>query len=901
METASLHRPQWATIQPQSRKKQLVTRLRRFHSGKWQQAVWLLTFASIQPLALQADESSSASSGGANPVGEIVELDPLVITDSNSLVTTLPVRPVTGVYGFATNYQDIPRSITQINPEQFASDIISSYSDFQRYSPSVNQSTGQIANYGSPTIRGSKSDAYQNGVRLLTRQQNNRPFTLNAYEGADIVAGPAPVIFGPSERTSGYVDYLTKKAYFDKQHTTINLRLGKFYADGTGFKDNENWQIDNGGPLIKDELAYRISYQGENIHAYQYNGGDKYHDIFGTLAWLPNKDLTIDWNFEYGDFEWLVNNGYNRVTNDLIRNGTYLSGPATPIIQGAFAGGDGKQYYSPVYKPGIGFDGTSFIKRTASKGQFLPGDALTGAPTDKQAGTIVGYVLDPALVKPVQLNDNAALNAPGYPSSTAAFNTQLRIKKRFGERFSVLNNALYQYYTTDTASNGGFYNWIRTHTIEDRTEGLLSLDFNLFGLPILHDSNTGVSYRYEQVHNYKDSQKGGYGPTGDQYDLTGDPTTFTRNAFFGAPVYPFSGTASTPVATRFGYLKGFYPYLTVPESTDNAVSPGGSDPAQPWLSSATNHTDTGTLSFYSQHRFALGEKFFVDTGARISGINSKITNPLPLNAANATIEDSIDTWIPGWSASLSFKPVSRITTYVTYAYIQAVNGMTTGSPTWANVNGVTNIYDPAAFESLSELKEAGVKAELVPGQLFGAISVYSQTRDLTLQSVPNADPIRAKGLYEGFEANLRYQPSRAFTIGINYSYLSATTLNQNISAPKPLQADNATNILGTTALGLGDWRITNLPRNSGSLFASYEFESGFGVKTDLWVRDRYLANNYGIVTVPSEYNLNLSLFYNQPSWTVALDFQNVTNERNFAGASTLLEPLSIQGRFTYRF
>ena len=258
----------------------------------------------------------------ADDAAEIVQLDNFVVTNASSLKTVLPVRPVSGVYGFDTAYQDVPRSITQINPKQFEFDVISSYSDFTRYSPSVNQATGQLANYGSPTIRGSITDVYQNGVRMLVRQQNNRPFTLNAYEAADIVAGPAPVIYGPSARTSGYVNYLTKKPYFDGQHTTVTVRLGKLYADGTGFKDNENWTIDTGGPLIPGKLAYRFSYQGENSSSYYRNVDDRFHDFYGTLAWLPTQGLTIDWNFEYGTFDWLVNNGLNRVTNDFVRNGT---------------------------------------------------------------------------------------------------------------------------------------------------------------------------------------------------------------------------------------------------------------------------------------------------------------------------------------------------------------------------------------------------------------------------------------------------------------------------------------------------------------------------------------------------------------------------------------------------
>lgn len=831
-----------------------------------------------------AQPADAAEAAGS----DVLQLDPFVVTDAKSLTTTLPVRPVAGVYGFDTPYQDIPRSITQINPQQFAQDVITNYSDFTRYSPSVNQSTGQLNNYGSPTIRGATSDVYQNGVRMLMRQQNNRPFTLNAYEAADIVAGPAPVIYGPTARTAGYVNYLTKKPAFDDQHTTVSLRLGKFYGGDLGTIANENWTIDTTGPIIKNKLAYRVSYQGENVDPYYRNISDSFHDIYATLAWLPASGLTVDWNVEWGKFDWVTNNSVNRITPDFVNNGTYLAGPATPIIQ------VGSAFYSPVLNASGGV--TGWITRTRAGTGFTPGVATTDPTrnTTAGAGTIVGYVLDPANVHPESLDRTAALNAPGYPSTTDAFNTQLRVRKTFSDRFTVLSNTIYQYYQTDNPSNGGFYNWITDDTFETRVEGLLKLDYKIFGLPVHHDSNTGFSYRFEEVKNYKDGQAAGYGPTGDWFDLGADQNSWTRNAFFGATIYPFTGAITDPVLTRFGYLKGFWPYLTVPESPANADSPGGSGTG---LSTTTNHTWTDSLSFYTQHSFKFGEKWLFDAGLRETYVFSKIRNPLALNPTNGAIHDSIDNWLPGYSFSLSYKPVPRLTTYATYAYVVATNGMTTGSPTWA----AGNQYDPANFDSLSELSEFGAKAELIPGRLVGGLAVYRQTRDLTLTTVPGQDPVLSKGQFQGVEFNLRYQPTREFTVGLNYNYLDANSLDQTVSGPNPIVVDNTTNIIGSTSLGYGDWRVTNLPRNNVTLFASYQFASGFGVRADAWLRDSYIANNNASVVIPSEYNLNVGVFYNRAAWSVQVDFQNVTDERNFAGASTVLEPFGVQGRITYKF
>ena len=72
------------------------------------------------------------------------------------------------------------------------------------------------------------------------------------------------------------------------------------------------------------------------------------------------------------------------------------------------------------------------------------------------------------------------------------------------------------------------------------------------------------------------------------------------------------------------------------------------------------------------------------------------------------------------------------------------------------------------------------------------------------------------------------------------------------------------------------------------------------MKTDLWLRDSYIANADGSLVVPSEYNLNVGIFYNRSTWSVELDAQNLTNQRNFAGSATVLEPFNLQARFTVK-
>ncbi len=325
------------------------------------------------------------------------------------------------------------------------------------------------------------------------------------------------------------------------------------------------------------KLAFRVSFEAESYDNYYENTRDRYNNLFGALGWRPNSTTAVDFNFEYGHYDWIVNNFQNRVTNNLIDNGIYLAGPATPIIQ------VGSGYFSPVLAES-GAPTGAWIKRTKvteANGltQYNAGAATTNPTSDTTAGagSIVGYVLDPSLVKPTPISPTAALNAPGYPSITDTINFQTRLKKEINQNFVLVNSLTYGRYLTDTSSNGGFYNYILANSIEDRIEAQVKFFYKIFGLNVEHESNSGFAYRWEPSTNFKDTQNNGYGPTGDYFNLLGDPNGWTRNSYFGASVYPFTGTATTPVLTNFGYLKGFWQYLPVPQSSiGGATTPGGS-------------------------------------------------------------------------------------------------------------------------------------------------------------------------------------------------------------------------------------------------------------------------------------------------------------------------------------
>lgn len=852
------------------------------------------------PPSTSSTAASSAKSTSEPSPGAPVSLDKTVVEDVSDQATILPVKPTESVGGIDTVFQDVPRSLIEISPDQLKNDVVTSYNDFTKYSPAVTANTGAITNYGSPTIRGALSDVYQDGIRTMARQSNEHPFDINAYDSADIVAGPASVIFGPSARTSGYVNFLTKEPFTDAQHTTINLTLGQWVSGSAGVHQNDNVQIDTGGP-VNSTLAYRVSYQQENAGSYYQYAYDRYQDLYTALLYHTKNGFTLDWTTDFGYYTYNLPGGWNRINQTLINTGVYYAGAATPIIKGAFSP---TGYYSPVYTAGTGFQGNSgqYISRIASGGgtTYTAGSLISGTPSAAKPGTIAGWVLNPANVTPVKIGYNQGLtNNQNAPLITKEFQTQLRASKDLGSEASIQNNAFYEFFFNDTASNGGTYNWINDNLFEDRLEYRLKKDFALLNANVTHQSNTGISYRFEQVLNYKDSDPAAVAAGGDQFNLAGNPSAITRNALFGTQVYPIAYNARTVTSPYFGPITLPTSSVTNPNDAEFSVTPGGGTSG---LSTTTNHTWTQELGLYSEHSFDIGDHWIYNIGGRLSGVWTKLADPLadPTNPASVIAGNTVDhisALIPSGETSLSYKPVKLLTLYATYDYVQARNGMTTGSPTWAS--GANNLT-AKAFHSVSELFEEGFKSELIPGKLFWTGDYYHQTRDQSVATV-SGNAILGRALYRGAETSLRYQVNKSFSIGANYSYVAANYLNVAVSTENVVD-NNATVIQPGVSAPIGGYWIPNIPRQNFTLFADYAFGSGFGIRPSFSAHSWSIYNYTSATTfnyLPGSYQADVSLYFNRPNWRVSLDLQNITSQTEFAG-NLPLQPFSAQIRFTFK-
>jgi catecholate siderophore receptor len=348
-------------------------------------------------------------------------------------------RKVSSVLGLELSVLDTPRSVTEINTAQMRDESINDVTDFVKIVSGA-YTNEQFGGPNVPFLRGQSAEVFQNGM-MRTPRSDGQPLSFNSVEGFDIVKGPADVVYGPTGNVGGYVNLVTKRPYFDREHITATLTAGDF--------DERKAQLDISAP-ISDTLAYRVSYEGHFSGSYYRYGFDHSSDIYAAVRWLPTSNLTVDFNTEWYLGHYTENTGINRPTQELIDHGIYYTGTGASIF-GGIGPNDPRGFLSQV-----DVTGAVPINRTL---QLV-------APHDHDTGTNYQAQLDITDV----VNDHLTLAYKGY------FEDYSQIQIEYAQRY---------------------YNNIKeSYNFENR--------FELRGKWDNNQLITGVSYRFMHVLAYGD-------------------------------------------------------------------------------------------------------------------------------------------------------------------------------------------------------------------------------------------------------------------------------------------------------------------------------------------------------------------------------------------------------------
>lgn len=229
------------------------------------------------------------------------------------------------IFGFGKSLLETPRSASTISFEQLERFHVSDIDELVAFAPGTfTQSFFGVA--GSLDVRGTPGETYFRGMRRLDNP-GNYPTPIGASDRVDIVRGPASPIFGPS-KIGGYLNFNPKSARAEGGQYLAEYEGELSYT--TGSWDKNVYSAEVGGP-IADKVGFYLYGEYEDSDSYYDNTATEQTVLQASFDMDISDNLRFQWGGMYHDFEGNQVAGWNRLTQDLVDNGTYITGDATPL------------------------------------------------------------------------------------------------------------------------------------------------------------------------------------------------------------------------------------------------------------------------------------------------------------------------------------------------------------------------------------------------------------------------------------------------------------------------------------------------------------------------------------------------------------------------------------------
>ncbi|MGF7202631.1 iron complex outermembrane receptor protein [Sphingobium olei] len=279
----------------------------------------LITAALLACTALTAPAFAQTPAPAEEPTDEIIVTGAL---------DALPIKNVGSIFGFDKTIVETPRSASTISKEQIERFGITDIYDL------VAQAPGTFTNSffgvgGALDIRGTPGEVYFRGMRRLDNP-GNYPTPIAASDRIDIVRGPASPIYGPS-KTGGYMNFVPKSARVADGKLRDKASGEISYTRGSWDMNIAKGEISGPLKIGEQEFGYSLFGQYEDDGSYYRNMGTKQYILQASFDTDLSDHVRIEWGGQYQNYKGQQNGGWNRLTQDLVDNGTYLTGQAQPV------------------------------------------------------------------------------------------------------------------------------------------------------------------------------------------------------------------------------------------------------------------------------------------------------------------------------------------------------------------------------------------------------------------------------------------------------------------------------------------------------------------------------------------------------------------------------------------
>lgn len=800
------------------------------------------------------------------------ELEEIIVEGS---LRSLPTQDVGSVFGFDKSVLETPRSVSTISSDQIARFGINDIDELVTLAPGTfTQSFFGVA--GGLDIRGTPGEAYFRGVRRLDNP-GNYPTPIGASDRIDIVRGPASPIYGPS-KIGGYMNFVPKSARADTgQYLDAPTGLIS-YTTGSWDKSMLTAEIGGPGSVGEREFGYYVYGMVEDSGSYYENTETKQSLAQASFDIDVNDKLRFMVGGMYHRYEGNQVAGWNRLTQDLIDTGTYITGTSQPLDTDGDGSISHQEYGATLDFDDMDGDGAFGIAPFV----FRPGDVTVGDLDSLQALDNPGTA---------QLDGSQVLAAPDdvLEAETKTFYFDLIYMADSGWEFK--NQFFYEGYSTLSENAYGFSQFGIADVIENRL--VISNQFETSGLTT--SIQLSPSYRYTDFEHGDDYANEYF----DRRDLTGPSTALDRRL----------------LATRIDddyteYDIGDYSDLGLAFLVDFTFDSG--------LNAVfgVRYDDVDVTSRIPVDKILLGT--FTVPFVQLTDDGQFFTNDF-VDTANYTLADvtaptSISASDDGisWTASVSWAIGDFI------PYVTSSEQTTVIAGQGANIS-TQNIFNNGWFDT-SELFEFGIKTSFLDDTLYMALSAYEQERtDFNAQAIVTNQTNKT----EGIEFETRWAATENLLLTFGYSNMEVTNLNTlanggrfSFFGAEDMPQIDPTLVYGGQVIGNPEvtpgfeGRRAGVPEDIFTFTGTYSFDNGISLNLSVVDVDSVPSSFSRVVTLPAYTLVDVGLVYETERWLFNIIGKNITDERyfranfpNLFGAQIVLpeRPASVQASFAFRF
>lgn len=772
------------------------------------------------------------------------EIEEVVVQGS---LRSLPGENVESVFGFGKSLLETPRSASTISSDQISRFAMDDIDELIVLAPGTfTQSFFGVA--GGLDVRGTPGEVYFRGIRRLDNP-GNYPTPIGASDRVDIVRGPASPISGPS-KIGGFLNFAPKSARADGGQYLADTEGQVSYTAGSWDQSVVTAEVGGPGRVGDQDFGYYLYGMVENSGSFYENSDTDQTVLQASFDADLTDKLRIQFGGMYHDFDGNQIAGWNRLTQDLIDNGTYTTGSPPPLD----TNGDGSishQEYNAV-------------------GQFVFAPSVTpGEPTTIDQlfafGNLANLALDPTTVGTAQLDRDQVLVAPDDVLQNEAYTFYLDVIYETDSGIEIKNQLFYDGYENLNENAYGFSQFHDSWVVEDR----VVVSGNLVsGGGLVTSWQVSPSLRYTEFLHGDDFTNEYF----DRRDLTGPSTALDRRL----------------LATRSGqdydnYDDGDYLNLGIAALVDIDHEDSGLNGTFGWRWDSIDMQSTDIERFL---------QFSTPTGQNVT--------------ANDTRSGISWTASLSWSSPVGLRPyitASEQSTIVAGQGAEIGQGQISSGGSFDTSElfefGVKGSFlEDSLYFALSFYEQE--RTDFSAQAIVTNQSTETEGAEAELRWAVNDQLLVTLG-YSKIEV-INKTITQA---GNNFSFIGSADL-PNI----PGELLYAGVLGGNINLGGRDARRAGMPEDIFSATATYEFMPGLFGNMSVVHAEEVASSFSGSVTLPDYTLVNAGVNYEVGDWGFSATVNNLTDEEyfranfpNLFGAQIVLPelPRNYSARVTYSF